>query len=282
MQSPPARTKASTKYCINRTVLAPHSPKLFINNNLIPVFSKSPSPPVPQRPTPSSMLDNPIELPVNVGLSTPILLLVLVALEAVLSADNAIALASISQSLVDEELRPKALNIGLICAYILRMILIVAATWVVRYWQFQVAGAIYLLWLVFQYFTAGKDEDGEQLRPQYTSLWQVIPMIAFTDLAFSLDSVATAIAVSSDTWLIISGATIGIILLRFMADLFIRWLGEYTHLEDAGYVAVGLVGVKLLVRAIMPDLEIPEQVTVVMVAMTFAWGFSQRKELVQK
>lgn len=228
------------------------------------------------------MIDNPIELPFNVGLSTPILLLVLVALEAVLSADNAIALASISQSLVDEKLRPKALNIGLIFAYVLRMALIVAATWVVQYWQFQVAGAAYLLWLVFQYFTAGKDEDGEQQRPQYTSLWQVIPMIAFTDLAFSLDSVATAIAVSSDTWLIISGATIGIILLRFMAELFIRWLGEYTHLEDAGYVAVGLVGLKLLVRAVMPDLEIPEVVTVAMVAVIFTWGFSKRKESAQE
>jgi YkoY family integral membrane protein len=228
------------------------------------------------------MIDTPIDLPVNIALSTPILLLVLVALEAVLSADNAIALASISQGLVDENLRPKALNLGLIFAYVLRMTLIVAATWVVRYWQFQVLGAVYLLWLVFKYFTAAKDEDGEKQRPQYTSLWQVIPIIAFTDLAFSLDSVATAIAVSTDTWLVISGATIGIILLRFMADLFIRWLGEYTHLEDAGYIAVGLVGVKLLVRAIYPDLEVPEQVTIALVAIIFTWGFSQRKEVVEK
>jgi YkoY family integral membrane protein len=228
------------------------------------------------------MIDKPIELPVDVGLSTPILLLVLVALEAVLSADNAIALASISQGLVDEKLRPKALNIGLSFAYILRMSLIVAATWVVRYWQFQVLGAAYLLWLVFKYFTAGKNEDGEQQRPQYTSLWQVIPIIAITDLAFSLDSVATAIAVSTDTWLVITGATIGIILLRFMAELFIRWLEEYTHLEDAGYIAVALVGIKLLVRALYPDLEIPESLTIGFVAIIFTWGFSERKELAQQ
>jgi YkoY family integral membrane protein len=232
------------------------------------------------------MIDKPIELPVDIGLnigtSAPVLLLVLVALEAVLSADNAIALASISQGLVDEKLRPKALNIGLIFAYVLRMTLIVAATWVAKYWQFQVLGAAYLLWLVFKYFTAGKDEDGEQQRPQYTSLWQVIPIIAFTDLAFSLDSVATAIAVSTDTWLVIAGATIGIILLRFMAELFIRWLEEYTHLEDAGYVAVGLVGIKLLVRAVYPELEIPESLTIGMVAIIFTWGFSQRKESAQE
>jgi YkoY family integral membrane protein len=225
------------------------------------------------------MIDKPIELPVDVGMSTPVLLLVLVALEAVLSADNAIALASISKGLVDEKLRPQALNLGLIFAYVLRMVLIVGATWVARYWQFQVMGAAYLLWLVFNYFTAGKDEDGEPQRPQYESLWQVIPIIAITDLAFSLDSVATAIAVSTDTWLVISGATIGIILLRFMADLFIRWLQEYTHLEDAGYVAVALVGIKLLVRAAYPDLEVPEALTVGLVAIIFTWGFSQRKEV---
>jgi predicted tellurium resistance membrane protein TerC len=135
---------------------------------------------------------------------------------------------------------------------------------------------------VFKYFTAGKDEKGDQQRPQYTSLWQVIPIIAVTDLAFSLDSVATAIAVSTDTWLVIAGATIGIILLRFMAELFIRWLEEYTHLEDAGYVAVALVGIKLLVRAMYPDLEVPESLTIGMVAIIFTWGFSERKELAQE
>ncbi|MFM2304275.1 MAG: hypothetical protein RLZZ135_1685 [Cyanobacteriota bacterium] len=228
------------------------------------------------------MIDKIIEFFTNINFATLTLLLVLVALEAVLSADNAIALASISQGLTDEKLRPKALNIGLIFAYVLRMTLIVTATWVVRYWQFQLLGAMYLLWLVFQYFTAGKDDNGEQNRPQYDSLWQVIPIIAFTDLAFSLDSVATAIAVSTDTWLVISGATIGIILLRFMAELFIRWLTEYTHLEDAGYIAVGLVGVKLLLRALYPALDIPEQITVSLVAIIFIWGFSQRREVIQE
>jgi predicted tellurium resistance membrane protein TerC len=67
-----------------------------------------------------------------------------------------------------------------------------------------------------------------------------------------------------------------------MADLFIRWLDEYTHLEDAGYVAVGLVGMKLLVRALYPSLEIPEQLTIVLVAIIFTWGFSQRKESIQE
>ena len=226
------------------------------------------------------MIDKLLDAPLAVGTSTPMLLLVLVALEAVLSADNAVALASISQGLADDKLRRQALNIGLILAYILRMTLILAATWVVRYWQFQVLGAAYLLWLVFQYFSSKTDEDGEHHGPKFTSVWQAIPTIAITDLAFSLDSVATAIAVSTDTVLVISGATIGIIILRFMAGLFIRWLDEYTHLEDAGYITVGLVGVKLLVRAVFPDLEIPEMLTVLVIGVIFAWGFSQREDAI--
>lgn len=223
------------------------------------------------------MIDKILVPPLEVGTSTPMLLLVLVALEAVLSADNAVALASISQGLADDKLRRQALNIGLMLAYVLRMTLILAATWVVRYWQFQVLGAAYLLWLVFQYFSSKTGEDGENKEPKFTSVWQAIPTIAITDLAFSLDSVATAIAVSTDTWLVISGATIGIIILRFMAGLFIRWLDEYTHLEDAGYITVGLVGIKLLVRAVYPDLEIPEVLVVATIGIIFAWGFSQRK-----
>nr|WP_245894150.1 DUF475 domain-containing protein [Chamaesiphon polymorphus] len=223
-----------------------------------------------------------LDLPFNVDLNTSVSLLVLVALESVLSADNAVALASISQGLADDKLRRQALNIGLILAYILRMILILAATWVVRYWQFQVLGAAYLLWLVFQYFTSKESADGKHHGSEFTSIWQAIPTIAITDLAFSLDSVATAIAVSTDTWLVISGATIGIIVLRFMAGLFIRWLDEYTYLEDAGYITVGLVGIKLLVRAGFPELEIPEILVVAIVGIIFAWGFSQREDVAEK
>ncbi len=224
------------------------------------------------------MIDKFLDFLPDFGGSSPILLLVLVALEAVLSADNAVALASISQGLADEKMRSQALNIGLIIAYVLRMTLILFATWVVNYWQFQVLGAGYLLWLVFQYFSSKDGEDDEDKAPKYTNVWQAIPTIAITDLAFSLDSVATAVAVSTDTWLVISGATIGIIILRFMAGLFIQWLDEYSRLEDAGYVTVALVGIKLLVRAVRPELEISELLVVGSIAIIFAWGFSKRKD----
>lgn len=224
------------------------------------------------------MLDQILQSPWHVGAEVPALLVVLVALEAVLSADNAIALAAIAQGLKDEKLRDQALNLGLVVAYILRMTLILTATWVNQYWQFQLLGAIYLLWLVYQHFSSQQlQEDGSnEPKAEYTSLWQVIPIIGITDLAFSLDSVTTATAISSNTWLVLAGGTIGVITLRFMAGLFIRWLDEYVNLENAGYATVGLVGLRLATRALQPSLVPPEWLMVVAIGIIFAWGFSQK------
>ncbi len=220
-----------------------------------------------------------LALPSDFNWHTLLLLPVLVALEAVLSADNAIALAALTRGLEDPELEQRALNIGLVFAYVLRMGLILASSWVIGYWQFELAGALYLLWLVFQYFTAkeASGNDGETHEPRFSSLWQAIPMIAFTDLAFSLDSVTTAIAISKEIWLVLIGGTIGVITLRFMAGLFIRWLGEYERLEDAGYLTVAIVGIRLLVRVFNDSLVPPEWLMIALVGVLFAWGFSKRQ-----
>jgi YkoY family integral membrane protein len=210
------------------------------------------------------------------SIEAPIVLLILIFLEAVLSADNAIALAAIAQGLEDKELERKALNVGLVVAYVLRISLILTATWVQQFWQFDLLGAAYLLWLVFQHFTSEEGEDNQHHGPRFNSVLQAIPIIAFTDLAFSLDSVTTAIAVSQEKWLVLTGATIGIITLRYMAGLFIRWLDEYVYLEDAGYITVSFVGLRLLLKVVNDSLVPPEWVMISAIALVFAWGFSKR------
>ncbi|MEH1826844.1 MAG: hypothetical protein V7L22_16010 [Nostoc sp.] len=210
------------------------------------------------------------------SVEAPIVLLILVFLEAVLSADNAIALAAIAQGLEDKELERKALNFGLVVAYVLRITLILTATWVQQFWQFELLGAAYLLWLVFQHFSSQQSEDDHHHGPRFNSLLQAIPVIAFTDLAFSLDSVTTAIAVSQERWLVLTGATIGIIALRFMAGLFIRWLDEFENLEDAGYVTVALVGLRLLLKVVNDAFVPPEWIMIPAIFLILGWGFSKR------
>jgi YkoY family integral membrane protein len=225
------------------------------------------------------MLDQLLDISTNFGVDTLLLLPVLIALEAVLSADNAIALAAIAQGLDGEALQRQALNFGLLIAFVLRIALILTAGWVLQFWQFEVLGAAYLLWLVFKHFTTVTDDEAHHHGPRFKSLIQAIPIIAFTDLAFSLDSVTTALALSKDIFVILLGGMIGVITLRFMAGLFIRWLEEFEHLEDAGFVTVAFVGLRLLVRVIDPSLVPPEWVMVLMIAVVFAWGFSQRTEV---
>ncbi len=215
-------------------------------------------------------------LNLHFSIEASIVLLILVFLEAVLSADNAIALAAIAQGLEDKKLEGQALNIGLVVAYVLRITLLLTATWVQQFWQFELLGAGYLLWLVFQHFSSEEDADNHHHGPRFSSLWQAIPVIAFTDLAFSLDSVTTAIAVSQETWLVITGTTIGIFTLRFMAGLFIRWLDEYENLADAGYITVAFVGLRLLLKVINNDLVPPEWLVVTAISIILAWGFSKR------
>jgi len=225
------------------------------------------------------MFDQILHPSFNFGIETPFILIILVALEAVLSADNAIALASIAQGLKDKEKQNYALNIGLLLAYVLRVTLIITATWVVQYWQFEFIGGLYLLWLVFRYFSSQNgenDEDEHQSSLNFTSLWQAIPMIGVTDLAFSLDSVTTAIAVSDEIWLIIAGGTIGVIALRFLAQLFIRWIEEYQHLEDAGFITVGLVGLRLIMKVATPEFVPPEWLMIAIIIGMFSWGFSKK------
>ncbi|MFN5695871.1 MAG: TerC family protein [Cyanobacteriota bacterium] len=224
-----------------------------------------------------------------------LLLPLLVALEAVLSADNAIARAAISPKLHDPDRQRQALNFGLALALVFRLGLIAAARWILHFWPLQLLAAGYLLWLCINHL-AGLDQAAEeassgssdalpadappdaQLAPAHTgaSLASVVATLAFTDLAFSLDSVAAAVAVTDRLPLVMAGGAMGVIALRLTAGLFIRWLEEFPRLETAGYLAVGLVGVRLLLRLILPAFDLPDWALLLTVAALFVWGFSRR------
>lgn len=214
-----------------------------------------------------------------------LLLPLLVALEAVLSADNAIALAAISRRLHDPVRQSQALNLALGLALVLRLGLILAARWVLRFWPLQLLAALYLLWLCGSQLLARQSQDGSGGTPgaadspglQTTTLLPVVLTLGLTDLAFSLDSVAAAVAVTDRLPLVMAGGVIGVLALRLTAGLFIRWLDVFVHLETAGYLAVGLVGLRLLLRLLLPNLNVPEWLMLIVVAALFAWGFSRQR-----
>ncbi len=209
------------------------------------------------------------------------LLPIIVSLELVLSADNAVALASITKNLNNIDLQRNALNFGISIALIFRIVVILTAEIFLNFWPIKLVGGLYLISLSFSKFIHLNQNESKINKQSNdnntnTSFLKVILLLALTDLAFSIDSITAAVAISDQFLLVITGAIIGVIALRFTSGLFIRWLEIFINLEKAGYVAVGLIGIKLIIELIFYDIFIPEYLFFLVMLFLFLWGFSSK------
>lgn len=71
-------------------------------------------------------------------------LLILIGLEGLLSADNALVLAVIAKHLPNDQ--KKAINYGIIMAFAFRFAALFAISFIANVWQIQAIGAAYLLY----------------------------------------------------------------------------------------------------------------------------------------
>ncbi len=209
------------------------------------------------------------------------LLPVLVALEILLSADNAIALAAVVRKQRDPVKERKALNFGISIAFFLRIALILMSQWVLEFRPLQLLAGLYLIWLCISHLWIypcdhSPDSDDSESMPD-VSFAKTILTLVLTDFAFSVDSVAAAVAISDQISLIIIGAFIGVLALRLTSGLFLHWLEIFPRLETAGYVAVALVGFKLIIFMIFSGFHPSEWFTFLIVSLLIVWGFSQRQ-----
>lgn len=181
----------------------------------------------------------------------------LVVLEALLSADNALVLAIMVRHLPEEE-RKKALLYGLGGAFAFRLVAIVFATVVLEQWWLQALGGAYLAFLTVKHFITSSGGDDKKVKKPKGGFWPTVIAVELTDIAFALDSVLAGIAfitlpkegVQEDkVWVVVVGAMIGIVLLRFAAGAFSKLLDRYPGLDHVAYTLVGWVGIKLLSHA---------------------------------
>tara|TARA_B100000214_G_scaffold241409_1_gene176828 strand:+ start:148 stop:867 length:720 start_codon:yes stop_codon:yes gene_type:complete len=212
------------------------------------------------------------------------LLPIIVSLELILSADNAVALASITKNLNNLNLQKRALNIGIFIALLLRILVILTAQFILNFWPVKLIGGVYLISLsISKFITMNKStsNDNEKLNiRKNSSIVRVIFLLSVTDLAFSIDSITAAVAISDQFLLVITGAIIGVIALRFTSGLFIKWLEIYVNLEKAGYFAVGIIGIKLILQIIFYQLVIPEYLFFLLMLCLFLWGFSSKENTI--
>tara|TARA_Y100001968_G_scaffold324814_1_gene364916 strand:+ start:557 stop:1258 length:702 start_codon:yes stop_codon:yes gene_type:complete len=209
------------------------------------------------------------------------LLPVIISLELILSADNAVALAAITRNLKSVSLQNKALNFGIIISLFFRILLIVFSQYLLKYLFIQFLCGLYLIFIsttyVLKLFNNNQNKSIISQEKNEYSIYKVIILLAITDLAFSIDSITAAVSISDQLLLVVTGAIIGVIALRFTSSLFVRWLEVFTRLEISGYLAIGFIGFKLIAEIIFTDLIIQDYIVFLIMAVLLTWGFSKKE-----
>lgn len=200
-------------------------------------------------------------------------LIVLVGLEGILAADNALVLAIMVKHLPDDQ-RKKALFYGLAGAFVLRFASLFVISFLVDVWQVQAIGAIYLLFIsgnhLYQHFSSrNKEKIEKEENGKGSSFWVTVVKVEFADIAFAVDSILAAVALAvalpvtglpnigsldgGQFLVVFAGGMIGLIIMRFAANVFVKLLHDRPGLEVAAFVIVGWVGVKLVVSVLAHD-----------------------------
>lgn len=177
----------------------------------------------------------------------------LVVLEGLLSADNALVLAIIVLGLPKRDQR-KALRYGIAGAFFFRIIAILLAVHLIQVGWVKVIGAAYLLWLSYtHFFGRAEGEDRRTIRPAtgwmgLSPFWATVAKVELTDIVFAVDSILVAVAMSPKTWVIITGGILGIVAMRLVIGQLLRIVRRYPALVDAAFIIIAWVAVKLLVE----------------------------------
>lgn len=203
---------------------------------------------------------------------------ILIALEGILSADNAVVMAVIVKALPHEK-QKKALFYGLLGALVFRFIAMLLISFLVKVWEIQAIGALYLLYLAIKHMfqlRQGKDADKAKTPKPAKSFWGTVAKVEFTDIAFAIDSMLAAAALvvglpalgnfhiggmnGGQFIVMFLGGIAGLVVIRFAATQVIKLLDRYPTLETAAFLIVGWVGIKLAVSTLAhPEVHlIPE------------------------
>lgn len=198
-------------------------------------------------------------------------ILYLVVLEGVLSVDNALALAALVKGrLHDPEEQKKALRWGILGAYAFRIGIVFCGVWLMQHEWIKWGAAGYLIYLGASelfFKKAGHEADASEKKGFHfrmlSPLWSTILSVELMDIMFSIDSIAVALSISDKAVILIAGAMLGILAMRFAAQGFIRLLDRFPILEKTAFLLVLLAGLKIVAE--LRHVHVPE--SAFMVAM---------------
>ncbi len=114
-----------------------------------------------------------------------------------------------------------------------------------------------------------KLKDGLKERRYATPLFLCLSAIVFADIAFAIDSIPAAFAITRDPFLIWMGNVFALLGLRALFVLVEGLIRRFRYLDQTIAVVLGVVGVKLLIEDLV---HIGPLVSLAIIALLFAIG----------
>jgi YkoY family integral membrane protein len=192
-------------------------------------------------------------------------IVVLVVLEGLLSADNALVLAVMVRHLPKNQQR-RVLFYGIWGAVLFRVLALSLSSILLSLWYCKVIGGGYLLYLALAHFLwhrGSGSSEGQAADPTSTpngwlrGFWGTVTSITLADIAFSIDSILAAVSLADGfpdhfgnrgkLFIVFTGGVLGIITMRFVVRYFLILLERFPGLEEGAYYLVAWIGLKLMI-----------------------------------
>jgi YkoY family integral membrane protein len=206
----------------------------------------------------------------------------LVMLEGLLSADNAMVLAVLVLALPKEQQR-QALRYGIVGAFAFRSIATLAAAYLIQLGWVKLVGALYLLYLTYHHFTQHGGEEARRGPKRATGMfgispfWTTVIKVELTDIVFAIDSILVAVAMSQKLWVILTGGILGIIMMRAVIGRLLAIVERYPPLVDGAFIIIAWVGIRLFIEYLHGGhyiaWEIPEWLSLGLIVVIFTASF---------
>jgi predicted tellurium resistance membrane protein TerC len=197
-------------------------------------------------------------LPELFSLNSLIALLTLTILEVVLGVDNVIFIAIVTQRLPEGD-QQKARTIGLSLALVGRIVMVLGVAWLLGldktlFTAFSlkdlilVAGGLFLVYKaateIFKTTELTEEEHEEERKG--ASMMGAVAQIVVIDMVFAVDSVLTAVGMTSQIVLIIIAMTIAVLVMIFYSKPLARFIGAHPSVKMLALAFLVLVGVLML------------------------------------
>ncbi len=192
-------------------------------------------------------------------------LLTLMLLEAVLGIDNLVFLVIVSNRL-PADFRRLAQKLGLTLAWVMRLIILALAIELTHLNQplftlfqhsfsikalFLLSGGLFLLFKATQEIHAEFDKVVEkEIHTKAARFIPVVMQIVLLDIVFSLDSVLTAVGLTSHFWVMATAITFAILIMLFASQSLSRFIETHPSIKMLAFSFLMLIGMSLIAEGL--------------------------------